>query len=569
MRAIRYAVFAIVALGFAGCQDPLNVSNTNNPDRNKALGTAADLESFLSQAYTVVHQGTLGGATVPGGGANDGLETQLLTAGMESVSGLANFAMGPRSALPRNPIDNSIGGQGSQGNYRDFVVEHRAAFMAALSLVKLKDLGTLGSPARDARARAFARFVQGVALGDLALAYDSAIVITENNTAAPIVPLSHYDSVGRAALSYLDSAIAIATAAPVASDGFPIPNTWINGVSLSVAQFIRLARSYKARFRADVARTPAERALVNWTSVIADATNGITSNFDITMVPPPSGAWDISWVPQQFATGSANWHQMSQFFMGMADTSGGYDQWLSRAMPVCGRCQFLVVTPDKRFPSGTTRALQNASSPASNIKAPFDSIIPYVRNRPAGEDQPGDPLQISMYDNYRSRGFFNSNDFGAYPVMTASEMRLLAAEGNLRTNNIGQAARLINVSRVGVAGLPPLDTLALDTLAAVPGGTACVPRVPDPAQGYAKSKCGNIWDALKWEYRMETMYAGYGKWFFAARGWGDLPEGTAIHWPVPYQELQVRGEPIYGLGGVGQVGGAAKGNYGLFSGGVY
>ena len=102
-----------------------------------------------------------------------------------------------------------------------------------------------------------------------------------------------------------------------------------------------------------------------------------------------------------------------------------------------------------------------------------------------------------------------------------------------------------------------------------PGGNACVPRVPDAAQGYRRTKCGNMWDALKWEYRMETAFTGYGMWFFAARGWGDLPEGTAVSWPAPYQELQVRQVPIYGLGGVGLPGGSGRGNYGLFDGGVY
>ena len=68
---------------------------------------------------------------------------------------------------------------------------------------------------------------------------------------------------------------------------------------------------------------------------------------------------------------------------------------------------------------------------------------------------------------------------------------------------------------------------------------------------------------------METMYTGYGMWYFASRGWGDLPEGTAVSWPVPYQEMDARAETFYGLGGVGQPGGSAAGNYGLFNGGVY
>ena len=93
--------------------------------------------------------------------------------------------------------------------------------------------------------------------------------------------------------------------------------------------------------------------------------------------------------------------------------------------------------------------------------------------------------------------------------------------------------------------------------------------INDAAQAYKKAKCRNIWEALKWEYRLETAYTGYGMWFFAGRGWGDLPQGTAVHRPVPYQELQVRIEPFYGLGGVDGVAGSGKGNYGLFQGGVY
>jgi len=154
--------------------------------------------------------------------------------------------------------------------------------------------------------------------------------------------------------------------------------------------------------------------------------------------------------------------------------------------------------------------------------------------------------------------------------MTAAEIRLLAAEGYLRLGNFAAVMQRINLTRADSlrGNLPALAGLA-DTLTAVPGGTACVPRVPDAAQNFRKSKCGNIWDALKWEYRLETAFTGYGMWYFAARGWGDLPEGTPIEWPVPYQELQVRLVPIYGLGGVGSSTGAAPGNYGLFSGGAY
>ncbi len=563
MRVFRYALCGVaLALGLGACRDPLAVANSNNPDRTKALGTANDLENLLGNTYAIVHSGTLGGAVLKTGDSqNDGLQTQLLTIGMESVSGLANFAMGPRSIIPRSAIDNSINGQGNVGNLRDFVIEHRAARLATLALAQLKVLGTLGTPARDARARAFGKFVEGVGMGNLALAYDSAAIMTETNTTDIDVPLAGYQTVMATALADLDTAVQVALIVPTSSDGFPLPTTWINGVAVSQALFIQFVHSYKARFLAGVVRSPADP--VNWNQVFSEASAGITADFNIVM--SPTNGWEVSFAQRQQYV-STSWGQMSQFFLGMADTSGAYDTWLGLAP--ASRVPFVVVTPDKRMPQGTTRDAQNADQQPSTFAS-----TRYFRNRPPGADYPGDPLQISMYDYYRSFDFSQNNTGnGPYPIMTAAEIRLLAAEALLRLGgvaNIDSAAKLINVSRVAKGGLPPLDITATDTSAVVPGGNACVPRVPDAAQNYKKTRCGNMWDALKWEYRLETAFTGYGMWYFAARGWGDLPEGTAVNWPVPYQELQVRLVPIYGVGGVGGTGGSGKGNYGLFSGGVY
>src|SRR5206468_5791481 len=108
--------------------------------------------------------------------------------------------------------------------------------------------------------------------------------------------------------------------------------------------------------------------------------------------------------------------------------------------------------------------------------------LPYVRNRQSGEDQPGQPLQISMYDFYRSRAFFAAGRIGNYPIMTRAEIRLLAAEGYIRTGNIAAAVARIDSSRTTNGGLPSLATAGIaDTVTAIPGGVSCVPRVPDAA----------------------------------------------------------------------------------------
>jgi hypothetical protein len=557
----RAVLCGVTTLGLAACGDMLVVDNLTDPDRDRALARPADVENFIAATYAQIQNATLGGS-------NDALQTQMQVMGMENTSALANFAMGPRGAIPRTPIENTRSSTGDGGNFRDFQVLHRAARMSAIGIGRLNVL-TLGSPARDTRARAFARFTQGVALGNLALAYDSASVITENDDPQAPVALSAYPAVLAAALAYIDSAIAIASGpAPTgpSADWFPLPSTWINGQALSAANFVRFARSYKARLRAAVARTPADRAAVDWNAVIADANAGVTADFNITMTP--AAGWDVVWPIQAFATGPANWHQLSQFWLGMADTSGGYDAWL--AEPPALRAPFLVVTADRRFPQGTSclapcpnsaRTAQSSQVVAGNFTS-----YPYVRNRQSGEDQPGQPLQISMYDFYRSRTFFAAGRIGPYPIMTRAELRLLVAEGYLRANQLALAIPLIDSSRVA-AGLPSLVGLP-DTGTAVPGGVSCVPRVPI-APTYRVTGCGKVWDALKWEYRMETMYAGYGMWYFAGRGWGDLPQGTALQWPVPWQEMDTRRQAFYPMGGPGLPGGAPAGNYGLFAGGAY
>jgi hypothetical protein len=566
MRTARYARTALAGvLLVAACRDPLQVDNENQADLERALSRPAGVETFIGNAYQAVHNGTHMSTT--------SLYPQLLTSGMESYSALANFNMGPRGAIPRTPLSNQRGNPAEAGNLRDYQFQHRAARIAAIGIERLNLPGfTLGSPARNRRARAFARFVQGVALGNVAMAYDSGSVIRENDDPDLINPFLSYDSLMTVALGYLDSAIAIANGP---DNGFPLPGTWLPGNALSAADFVRLARSYKARLRAGVARTPAERrdtsagGLVDWSAVIADAGAGIQSDFRITITP--AAGWNVSWLGTHYNTGSANWHQMWQFIMGMADTSGAYGTWL--ATPPGDREPFLVVTPDRRLPRGTTRAAQSANSPRPPAGQLWDST-PYFRNRPEGDDQPGAALGRSFYDFYRHRAIFNAGNVGPYPVMTKAEIDLLAAEGYLRipTPNVAAAAALIDRTRWTKGGLDSLSAASgvTDTLMLVSGGAnRCVPKVPDPATNFTTTKCGTIWDALKWEYRLETAYTGWGMWFFAGRGWGDLPQGTAVQWPVPFQEMDARRQPFYDMGGVGQTGGAAPGNYGLFSGGVY
>src|SRR5438876_12428256 len=118
MSKLRYIVVGVLALSFIACKDTLVVEDQTDPDRDRALGRPADVEAFIGSTYAQIQNATLGGS-------NDDLQTQLQVMGMENTSALANFAMGPRGAIPRTQIDNTRGGTGSDGNYRDFLVLHR------------------------------------------------------------------------------------------------------------------------------------------------------------------------------------------------------------------------------------------------------------------------------------------------------------------------------------------------------------------------------------------------------------------------------------------------------------
>ena len=125
-----------------------------------------------------------------------------------------------------------------------------------------------------------------------------------------------------------------------------------------------------------------------------------------------------------------------------------------------------------------------------------------------------------------------------------AEVDLLAAEAYMRLGDFANAAAKINVTRTGNGKLPALPTTMTAT-SQVPGGVSCVPRVPDPAANYQSTKCGTLFEALKWEKRMELAFMQYGAWYFDSRGWGDLALGTALEWPLPYQELQTRGTTTF------------------------
>jgi hypothetical protein len=427
------------------------------------------------------------------------------------------------------------------------------------------------------RDRAFAFFIIGVDQAQLAMRYDSSGIVHPGMASDEVPPLSSYQDVMADALRMLDTAEAIASKTwGITAATLSVDQTWLGGNSNTMSlgpggTFPQLIRAFRARFRAGVARTPAERAAVAWDKVIKDAESSITKDFAVSS--GGSTGYRIGYASQQNV--QATWLQLSPMYYGMADTShagdplGSYRDWLAAAP--ANRMYILIRTPDKRFPSGDTRKAQQASS----TKPTSWTSHPFIANRGGGgvdnsSDDPGDPWGVSFYDGYRMKYLPLASNTGLYPDILLAEMKLLAAEGHLRRGELALAAAEIDFSRVGSGGLPPLvgSTAAADSTQPVPGGSACVPLVP--YGGVSGLKCGRIWEALKWEKRIELMFTGANQWYFDSRGWGDLINGTPLQYPVPYQEMDARyGASVnrfYNLGGdvSGGASSATKNSYGNF-----
>ncbi|MEP7247114.1 MAG: hypothetical protein ABI885_25990 [Gammaproteobacteria bacterium] len=548
-KVLKFAALA-AAVGLGACDKQLVVGNPNSGETQRVIGTPGDAEALISSYYKRWYTGVYSSTTDLEGMAN--------IFGMMNYSSLANNCQNSHAPFTNASNGNSPGNVCAGEQSRIYFVLGEVNRVAANLLTEMdKTDGKLdfGTVARNARARAFAEFLRGISIGYIALVHDSVAVVSSGQKGDDPGKLVSYSVAMDSAYAALQRAIdAASPATSTSDDGFPIPTTWIPSVNpTSSAEFVRLVRSYRARLRANVARTAAERAAANWSLIIADAQNGFTADHQIVTTSTFS---TMSWRKQYESFGL--WHQMPPFIIGMADVSGSYAAWLAQPLGDrgSGNNGFFMVTPDLRWPQGGNRAAQQADFAASSCAGVAQTCKRYFVNRIAGNDQfAGLAFGSSNYDFVRFHSWVTKGDAGSggqgpVTVFAKAELDLLAAEGFIRTGQYASAAPLINATRTA-NGLPAITVF--DGTTPVPGTSgntgSCVPKVPMGA-GNALI-CGNMMEAMKWEKRMETAYVAYMPWFLDNRGWGDLAQDTPLFWAVPYQDLQARGTAISALYGAG------------------
>ncbi len=501
-------------VGFSGCE--LDVQNPNQADRARALASPDDVETLIASAFQQYW-----------GQAHYWRSQALAFSHMSSrhTATWGNFGMNDLGREPREALPNTPSYRWAyvfEVPWQDSYAGISAASDGLAAIAAGLEIGAGG--ARNPRAIAFAKFNQALSSCTLALWFDQAFIIDETvDLGAGIPPTVPYDQMMTYALGKFDEAIQQAR-----SNSFTLEATWINGNGLSNNEFADLMVSYKARCRANRPRSQNEAASVDWAKVASDAAAG-RKTLTITGEDASSDTpwWDGI---KSLGTENATWHRMHMDWIGMADQSGQYQNWLT--FPTAQRTARQITTPDKRYPAANVDGTKG-------LLHRYNATIIFRPERGT--------YRQSHYGDFRHDAYLTSCSFcyfGPIEEMIPREMRLYEAEAAFRTGNVATAVGIVNETRVARGGLTALT--GAGTVPNEPGG-GCVPRKRYDVQG----RCGDLRDALIYEHMEEIFHVTGGLEFWHGRRFGILPLNTAVHMPIPASDLEVLEESIYTFGGGG------------------
>lgn len=501
-----FLVLVAMGLVFVACQS-LNTANTNEPDTARALGTPADVESLIRGSILQWWLGAQNGS---------GIEHAATMADALTYS-WGNYGSREMSSEPRIAYPNR-----TDWTYSGALELPWNDFYGALSATSdgLKQIRDEGLEITDAvlthRAEAFAKFVQGLCLGSLACYFDQAFILDETvDLATDVLELKSYQEVMTVAIAALEEAANLMETGPA----FSLEENWINGLTPDNLELAKIVHSYIARFLAQVARDPAERAAADWVKIKSEAMKGIDEDF----APVGDGTEDDWWHSQQWFHNDrgGTWGRVDYKHIGGADESGAYQNWLNT--PVAQRIEFDMVTSDKRISGLTIKDFNDEDVDGGTYYGNFGPS-PFPPSRGT--------YHHSKYGMHRYEQNQLSGGSNPMPTFLVVEIDLLIAEAFLRMSDGPNAATLINKTRSANGGYTDLT------------GAEAIGNPADP-----RSPSTSLWAMLKYEKGLECLQTGFGLEYFDNRGWGDLPTGTPLHAPVPAEELEVLQLDLYTHGG--------------------
>jgi hypothetical protein len=478
---IKNILLILLALSVTiGCKK-LEVENINNPDFAKVYSSGDDLKSIAGSLFNTFYEGSH---------SYSGVQMFLATAADNGTCSWGNQAMRDMSWEPRNAWNNAPN-YSYEGTTKFFFDKMYASINTASNVLKAMDGGVKIGPngADDKLVRAFAKYNQGIAYGNLALVFDKAFIVDENTSlpGATVADAKPYAVIGAAAVAYLDVAIGLATA-----NTFTVPKDWLGTpADVSSAEFARICNTAAARILSYMPRTSTQLAAVNWAKVKTYADAGITSDFSVLndqYVKWYQEAGDYLTYP--------GWARVDMYVVNMMDPANQPQHWTD--------------SPTFPHPAASTtpsdqRLLSDFQYLSSNAFRPERGYYHYSNYR------------HSRYD----AGYLNGD--GLMPEVMKSENDMLKAEARAYTGDVAGAAAIINAgTRVTRGSMAPVAAVLADVV-----------------------------KAIHHERHVEMFITGVGLQFFEMRKRNLLQKGTLLHWPIPAKTLETFGEalPFYTFGG--------------------
>lgn len=349
-----------------------------------------------------------------------------------------------------------------------------------------------------------AYYAKGVAQGYLGVIFDRGIIVDDVNVTTRDFPNSYKDLIQNG-LALIDKSIALAEA------NTSLQFNFLNGTTISRANFIKLANSIAARILSSQPRDISEATALgdaHWQKVLAYADKGFTENFIITTVTGGYYSQLISMLAQRNPDGSGYLAPDLKVAY-LADRTGNTPSFYPKTgiLPA-------ITSDDERFARyfGYT---------------PSFGIMIEARGR-------------GLFTNYYRIRWYNAantlNTPGAVnPYFLLEELRLLKAEAKFWLKDYIGAAALLNEA---TASRKAIGKLA-DVLAT-------------PA---------DLRNKLHYEYAIEIDAAGgaFVPFTFMRRN-NLLIGGTPTEYPLPQLQLELVKQEVYTFGGNAFFG--EKGKYG-------
>ncbi|NOY36785.1 MAG: RagB/SusD family nutrient uptake outer membrane protein [Chlorobi bacterium] len=269
---------------------------------------------------------------------------------------------------------------------------------------------------------------------------------------------------------------------------FIIPDTWYSGPALSAGDLAGISSTFAAMFLAYGSRNAAQNDSTKWSLVESYAQSGIKSDF---MIITDQQIWVNSMLEKAIGPG-----------YGRVDNRviHLFDSTYPAHYPADG------LPPDPPDASSADARLDNDFEYLSTINfAPENGTY--------------------LFSNYRLKKYDDwlPEMSGAIPFVTKTENDLLYAEALVRTGNTSEAINILNSStRIKRGHLPLLDPAATNH---------------------------EVLEAIFYEREVELIGSGIGTAFYDMRRRDMLQKGTLLHFPVPAEELDIMGLPVYSFGG--------------------